>query len=762
MSVLSQFEDSLRAEGAFDKNKNKVAEAMISVLGDDVPYTMGLAIANFTMASFVGHFHYKIHIEDDNQVPANMIVFILAKSGAKKTSSVTKLEKIIQPGLDVIQMIRKNKAEILAKENDVPVPKLMPLSNALSTVPGLLANLNSFKAEGIGLPSMIVDEVSTAIDSNLDFIPNVEVVSQLFDAGDCKVKVLKDKEQQSDEVKGMGMNALFIGSEKGILEEKQILKKFETEFISKLARRCYFVYPVFRQEAETIEDVKSYMAKLKEKKLSLKDKEEYIKELSCKIAGNLVAKDSDLNIIVPTEDCMDLKDQYEIWCAEKAKLIPDEEEHRILEQQHRHWKAFKLAGAYAVWDMSHTIEKEHMLQAIYSAELTSNDLTKFINMARREPYEIVLDMFGKEPQRVFTLHELIKLRILKSDNQIEALIRGANSKLGTTSHVEYIMGRLSYHEHCRVTVDYEHWASYKGVSSVAELTAINIENGLEPDLAKRVAKETIAKEAATGYKCKQAVWSDLAKLLCNNCAYIPFRFKTEEEGASVSEYTKGTEGGIRRKDNIISPATWVVFDIDKTDVSIDEMRDNLSDYTYHMSRGSDPHNPYKYRIIMPLDIEIELDSTRWKHFMKALAGVIGADIDDLPQSQFFYGYSGNEVYSNIGEPLLASEIVSQLPTETKKITRISKGGRTLLWEDRKNEFKYFYNVSSGQGLHMGLFRMMTHMVDLGFNADEIRSMIEDIIEESGNFPRPGYLEGSLYVQMNERLGIDKYGIHTDD
>lgn len=165
---------------------------------------------------------------------------------------------------------------------------------------------------------------------------------------------------------------------------------------------------------------------------------------------------------------------------------------------------------------------------------------------------------------------------------------------------------------------------------------------------------------------------------------------------------------------------------------------------------------------MPLDIEIELDSTRWKHFMKALAGVIGADIDDLPQSQFFYGYSGNEVYSNIGEPLLASEIVSQLPTETKKITRISKGGRTLLWEDRKNEFKYFYNVSSGQGLHMGLFRMMTHMVDLGFNADEIRSMIEDIIEESGNFPRPGYLEGSLYVQMNERLGIDKYGIHTDD
>lgn len=762
-SKLEQFKDRLSLNGAFSKNENPIAKDMISLIGDDVPYSMALAISNFIMSSFVGHFHYKIHLGEDNLVPPNIIAFILAKSGAKKTSSVIKLEKAIQPGLDIIQEIRKRKAEEVAKETDTPVAKLMPLSNALSTVPGLLANLNRFKAEGIGLPTMVVDEVATAISTNLDFIPNVEVVSQLFDNGDNKVKVLKDQEQQSEEVKGMGMNALFIGSEKAILDDRQILKAFETEFVSKLARRCFFVYPSFKADnSGDDDDIDSYIAMMKEKKNGSKFYEQKLKDLSARIASRISQKDLDLNLIIPTEETITLWELYEFYCVEKAKTIPDEEEHRILEQQHRHWKAFKLSGVYAVWDMSPEIEPKHLLQAIYAAELTSGDLTKFMNMARREGYEVVLDLFDRDPNRVFTLHELIKLKIIKSDNYIDALVRNANSKLGTTSHVEYISGKLSYHEHNVVDKYYEHWASYKKVSSIKDLYENLLQEGLDDADAKRTAKEIVAKEAQSDYTSKPSSWEKLGNLLKNDVAYVPYRLKTIAEGASYSDYTKDAKGGIRRKDNICSPATYVVFDIDDTDISFEEMRDNIQDYTYHMALGSNPDNPYKYRILMPLDIEVELEPSKWKEFVKiAAANILFISVDDLPQSQFYFGYAGREVYSNVGESINAAEIISCLKTEVKKIGLVSREGRSELWEMRKNEFKYFYKVESGRGLHMSLFKVMTHMLDLGFSVEEIQNMIEQMIEEKKVYPRAGYLQHSLWPQLYERAGVDKYGVKIE-
>lgn len=762
--LLAKFEERLSALGVFTTNKNKYAEDMVSILGDDVPYPMALAISNFTMASFVGHFHYKMYLGEDNLVPTNIIVFILAKSGAKKTSSVDKLEKAIKPGLDIIEMIRKQKAEALAKETDTPVPKLMPLTNALSTVPGILANLNRFKNEGIGLPSLVVDEVATAIATNLDFIPNVEVLSQLFDSGNNKVKVLKDQELQSEEVKGMGMNGLLIGSEKAILDDRQVLKTFETEFISKLARRGFFVYPLFSTNDAHIDDVDEYMAMLKGKKHGTKDFIESIRVQSSKIAGKVAATDSDVNIITLSPEAVELWELYEQYCLFKAEKIPDEEEHRILEQQHRHWKSLKLAGVYCIWDLQSTIGVNHMLQAIYAAELTADDLTKFMNMAKREPYELLVDMFMKEQERRITLHELVKLKIVKTESGIEAIIRNANSKLGAEAHIEYVGGFLTYHEHTKVGEDYQHWASFKKVSSIQNLYEKLLEEGnLDDYTAKRTAKEIVAKEAQTDYICKQSAWDNLANLLCKNVAYIPFRLKTIAEGASHSDFNSDAKGGIRRAENICSAGTWIVFDIDESDIDIYEAQDLLQEYTYHMAMGSNPDNIYKYRIIMPFNAEVILDKTRWKQLVKAVAGILGLPIpDDLPQSQFFYGYEGRQVFSNKGESIDVASIVGSLKGDSKKATPISREGQLFMIEDRKKEFSYFYAVESGQGYHNAIFRVMAQCVDRGMTADMIIDLINTMVTEKKVAPRDGYLEHSLYPQMYERLGTDKFGISYEE
>ena len=52
------------------------------------------------------------------------------------------------------------------------------------------------------------------------------------------------------------------------------------------------------------------------------------------------------NIINVDDDAMRLYKVYKVYCEEKSLSILDEALN--LEQQHRHWKAFKLAGTFSI------------------------------------------------------------------------------------------------------------------------------------------------------------------------------------------------------------------------------------------------------------------------------------------------------------------------------------------------------------------------------------------------------------------------------
>ena len=380
MTNLELAKGELDKLDVFDGKLNSTALSMTKILGDDIPFTMALTIANYTMASFIGHFHYKIKMAEDNLVPANMIAFILAKSGAKKTSSVLKLEKALSKGYEVINNFRIRQEKERADEAGCAPRRINPLANALATEAGMIKRLNDFKREGIGLPSMFVDEISTELATNPDIVPNIKLVSQLFDIGEMKSKPLKDSDNQSDEVNGMGMNALFIGSEHGLLEDTSVLKMFETEFISKLSRRCFFVYPEFKSDDIKFEDISQLLKHRKELKQNSGNVSDDINHLAHKIASTVI--EEDIRLIELDEKASDLYEIYTVYCEEMANLIDNEALN--LEQQHRHWKAFKLSGIYAVFNGRTKIMIEDLKEAINAAELTSGDLEKFIYKAKRE------------------------------------------------------------------------------------------------------------------------------------------------------------------------------------------------------------------------------------------------------------------------------------------------------------------------------------------------------------------------------------------
>ena len=728
----------LDKNGCFDENRNIWAMNFVNVLDKDVPFDMAFAIANFTIASFVGHFHYKIDLSEDNRVPMNLIAFILAKSGAKKTSSVIKMEKMLGPGLDLIGRSRIERERRLAQENDAPPRTLMPLSNALGTAPGLLQNLNNFKAEGIGLPNMVVDEVATAIAVNPDFVPNVEVVAQLFDDGDCKVKVIKDTEMQSEPVYGMGMSALFVGSEKGILEDPSTLRKFELEFISKLGRRCFFIYPEFVIDEESeFNSIDQYLQLIESDEDETKVYADEVKSQSGKIAALLINNDE--NLMKVEANAMRLWKIYQAYCKALSQDIDDEFEAEKLEQEHRHWKMIKLAGAYSVFNQSKEITVKEIKEAIYAAENTSHHLKKFVLKAKREVYEMLLEYFEKNNMPL-TTHQMIKKGWIKKKADLNNIIVNANSKLKGKGTIELIKDEISFKAFDFLTDKSPMFACYKTLPPM-EIEKVMTEAGVDYAQAKEIEKTKRGYLINDGYIYKETTFDKLGNLLIADTAYTPFKFND----------------GRRGKDNIGSPARFIVLDVDESDETIDEVADRLADYKFHMARTSDKENPYKYRIVMPLDIAVDLDRTRWKEFYSLVGMHLDLNIDKLPQSQIFYGFSDRELISNLeGDMLEASKIVPEIRVDVKMVQPASEAKRNAIWEDRESEWRYAYE-QKGDGFHFVLFKAMRHAYDLGFSYNTMMELIDDIISKNSRDPRSGFMS-SLESQAKELYGMedDKY------
>lgn len=721
MNKLQLLTKGLEDAEAFDSSGNKTAKQMADMLGDSVPFTMSLAIANYTMSTFVGHFHYKIELARDNLIPMNVIIFVLAKSGAKKTSSMLKLEKALKRGYDVIQDYRLEKERQWAEENDTEPRQINPLSNALATEAGMVKRLNDFKKEGIGCPALYVDEISTELASNPDMIPNIKLVAQLFDVGDMKSKPLKDSKMQSDEVHGMGMTALFIGSEHGIMEEIPVRTKFETEFISKLARRSYFVYPEFKEEEEEVTTLEELLKKEKQAKDSGYELNQILNKKARKVAHNSIG--NDFNNMTLSEDCSTLYTIYSLYCEEVAKL-DDSVEAVALEQQHRHWKALKLAGVYAVFNEHQQVEVQDLKEAIYVAELTGKDIGTFVEKANREPYEIMLEHF-KDGGPPVSVHDMVKKKWITKPSDLKNIMLLANAKSGRDGMIEQTEDGL---------VAYSSFSREDGLG-VSYLMTDSVEELIRQGMGSTEAKNKIASKTATGYKYKKTTFEKIGNLMRTDTVYAPFQFRN----------------GVRGRDHLIGGASFIVLDIDDTDITDTECSDMLADYKHIIARGSNPDNPYKYRVLLPLDVTVEIENDKWKPFIKKVGEHLGLNVDLLPMSQIYFGYKGRTLIINSdGEELEASELVKNIDAVSPRTKPVKKHQLEDVWNERLDYFSNAYNARSGRGLHNNLWYATAKAHDLGFSLVEGYQLLDDILDYIEDIPRKGFVN-----TLKRRMSRDK-------
>ena len=709
---------------------NAIAEIMKVIPYHNVPDKMKALIAASEIILFTSQFRRNIQHWNGTQVPINSISFVIAGSGQNKDSSVSAARRCFEPGYAIINEKReefaKQKAIELAIEAGVDSPyswqeykpfydSPKPLFVAPSTTEGFIQHLNDIDSAKLGAGFMYTGEFGAELATSPVFVDNLKLIAEIYDIGNKEVKLVKNKEGQSKEIKGLPVSALFVGSPINILYDETIKAKFKLEFSSKLARRswfCFILKNVPDVVYDSIEDLLLYEETIEnnatQARESLADAIKYMTYHNLNKAG--------LPIEVSLE-ARKLFTMYKRYNSEVAENLPKLYPIAALVRKHLQWKALKLAGALAIIYEHDTIELSDYVEAIRFAEMLDVDMQQFENELVKEPYEIFVDYMqsiATDGKAFLSIHNLRKLGF------ISLSLGKYETKLKDLCHLAASYDPTGIYKITPQGIEYEaikivstFSMSIKPIDNSDVFEALKENNNVK----LRNAKQVIATRSNAGLEEIECEFIDLVELLKNDYAYSPFRFKN----------------GIRNKETLLPGTKLLVFDIDDSTITAEEAHFILEDINHHIALTADPTKHFKFRVILELDSVVDISPIVWKYFYKEVATSLSLNVDLLPQSQLFFSYSTSPVWSvTDAKPLavrdylmIANDKALETPTISKPLTTAQVA---LALSDPFTTFRYAYDCAEDGSGSRKLMRAAYHARDLGMPKEDIIELMRNITD----------------------------------
>ena len=722
---------TLEEYGAFDKEQAPILEKIIEAIPfQTVPYRMKAVIAISEIMNFASQFRRNIYHWDDIEVTINTIGFVLTGSGNGKDSSKNAAHKCFTPGFDILTMKRAELAVSAAKQaaqdageelfDNFDIYKAFlkpepPLDIAPSTGPGYLEHINDIGEHPVGTGFLYTGEFGDELATNGEMVNIIQTLSEVYDLGDKAVKYTKGVESRSREVKGQSTSALMVTSPNYILYDAATKHKFMIAFMSKLARRSWFCY--VPQIIQTPDFDSS-----KERNAYERNIKNIAKEARAKVALGIetVTNHNIQKLGVPLETSDELEDlfnTYKSYNHELAEAMPNKHSTAVLMRRHFQWKALKLAGALAIFDLSDAIQVKHYVSAIRFCEMLADDMGAFEAELGKLDYERFSDYIkttvDENGEAVMPIHEIKKKGFVGSVTKarLTDLINSAASydPRGVYNLVEN--DTAIHYEAVKLTDAIS--LSFKPIDNTPIFNAIK--TGDKAVITK--AKNLVASTANRGYTVGETTFPDLGNLLKNDFAYSPFVFKDN----------------VRNKDNIISGTKFLVFDVDDSDITAEEAHFILSDLNHHVALSSDATNQFKFRAIVELDSLVDIDPKIWRDFYTFVANDLGLQIDVLAQSQVFFSYSGRPVLSTIdAEPYsIRDALMHAKEAATHKVAvkrDMPTAQKSSLIADPMTTFQSAFECTNGSGSRE-LIKAALYAKDLGMT----NAQIEDLMNEINNY-----------------------------
>lgn len=755
MSMLNLTRDKLESIQALTPKLNDITKRVVEAIAyPTVHPSMKATIAISHIMLFASQFRRSVELWDSTIVPINSISFIICDSGAGKDSSHRAAKRCFTEGYKIIDKELEQRAkeraihradsagEELPKEFDIyskyldPIP---PIETSVTTGPGMIKLLNDMNLHEVGANGLFSGEFGDELSYNQDMVENIKILSELYDLGVKEATYTKGQEFRSKEINGQAMSALLIGSPTYILYDEPTKRKFQIAFMSKLARRSWFCYtPDKIPEKDFSKEPDPILAMIEEK-----ERIEAVAKQARHMMNSSIVEITKYHInrsgksIKVENDVFQLFEVYKRYNQELADASLSKESTSALIRRHLQWKALKLAGAFAVMDMSETVQAHHYIEAMQFCELLKDDMNLFEYDLNKSYYERFADyvrtLVTIEGKAVVNAHDIKKhgflVTVTKQKLQEMATLCAGYDKEG----VYKVIGDGTAIQYEPIIKTDEVSISYKEINARELNEAIAIKD-VE---AIRKAKDNMSMTTANGYEIANTTFAELSQLLEGDFAYSPFKFS----------------GGVRGKSNIMSGTKWLVLDVDESIISAQEVHFMLSDINHHIALSSDPNNEYKFRVLLELDSVVELSPIAWKHFCQLITTDLAIKADPLPQSQIFFSYAGRPVYSEIDSaPLEVRDYVMKaIELEEKKEERsraLTIPAKKALLADPLTSFGFLFGAENGEGSR-NMIRAAYYAKDLGASLEETIQILKDA-NEYWDSPMPSYRFDKIIEQV-ERM-----------
>lgn len=613
----------------------------------------------YYVCQMAGSMRVSIDTPDRGIIPVNLYALCFAPSGFGKGHSTSIVEESVIDQFKAIftkelfpEIAKKNleqlsvqRASLNASDEAEELTKLlrefndageMPYDFDSGTTPAFKQVRHKSVLAKLGALNFTCDEIGSNLLDNADLL---KAYLETFDKGRIKQKLTKNTKENARNSQidaAVPANLLLFGTPNKTLDGGKIESELFSFFDTGYARRCFFAYSKKKNEAERLTAEELFKAL----KQSRDNKE--LQSISDAFS-DLAIEENVGKIIAQPDKCAIKLLQYKLDCESAAEGLPEHEEIRKAELEHRYFKALKLAGGLAFIDGTSTILEEHIEQAITLAEDSGEAFLKYI--LTRERNFVKLARYIAEVGREVTQVDLV-----------------------------------------------EELPFYKGSeSSKREMLTLATAYGYKNNIIIRKSfNEGI--EFLSGESLKETDLSDVFFTCSEDFAYdyahadekLPFKdldMLTQVDGLNWA--THAFREGHRCEENTIEGFNLLAVDVDGT-ATLEEVRSLLKDYTYHLyytKRHSE--DEHRFRVVFPMNYILKLSRSDYKEFIGNFIEWLPfeVDVEAMQRSRKWACYDKGFEY-NEGSVLDILPFIpktSRNETRKKRISDLSNLNRIERW-----------------------------------------------------------------------------------
>lgn len=660
----------------------------------------------YFLAKMASNMRVTIITKDRGDIPVNLYALALATSGFGKGHSVNIMENEFIKGFkkrfmeDTMPVIAEKhlwdiandralrngsdpQEEFDSVDKEFKRAGAYPFTFDSGTPPAVKQLRHKLLLASCGSINLQIDEIGSNLIGSTDVLT---LFLELYDQGMVKQKLTKNtnENQRAEEVDGKTpTNMLLFGTPSKLLDGGQTEEQFYSFLETGYARRCLFGFGQHDRKAfnsQTPEEIYQRLIQPTNSNAVNKWATQFHKLADPAMFGWKITVEDDVAIRLL---------EYKISCERVADHMADHEEIRKAELSHRYFKALKLAGAFAFVDESNEIEMGHLMQAILLVEESGAAFQTILN--REKTYVKLAKYIASVGTEVTHADLLEALPFYKAGN-------AARNEMITLATA------WGYKKHIIIKKSF--------IDGIEFFKGETLE---ETKLDEMIV--SYGDHWAYNYLGERVPFDQLSQL-------------TQAQGMHWANHH--FKNGHRAEENVIAGFNMVVIDVDEG-ISLETAHALMKDYkflTYTTKRHTEEVN--RFRLILPINYVLELDSEEYKEFMNNVMGWLPFKTDESAnqRAKKWETFDGGTFHYNFdGEILDALKFIPK----TSKNEQYKQSFRQV--ESLDNLERWFAQRIASGNRNNQMLKYALALVDNGMSLMDVSKQVH-AFNEKINTPLP--------------------------